>query len=736
MDVEDIEKKRTHGELKKALDAWGRIEEYEKKSFDSQDKKIEKKNRFIEAYDSMREEYESCHTQEERDADDIYQKFIVLKNAHENVAGGEVEVKLTDKVPEDKADKTEIPENTTLSSNQKAGIKQISQWFLRNCTKKGANWWKDSSIVNWVFDFVLKKPDCVKLMAFFMIEKGLEKIETREQIRQYVSDSQTEYVPNLENFKKQVVTTKWKFWQRLSAENFRWDKVRHAICTAEEYIKLIPGIGNSGGQQEVSKQQNESESEETTEEASEENDEENLIRVLGSCLEANETYENKIKEADKDSVSESTTGRLEDDTLLEPKGCAEMKERLNSELHGAVTMAISIAGLAGANGKLVADSVGTSSSKMMEKARNELLGSMDAFQNTIRIGGAFSLAGAVLNIVNQIIDLIHMIEGWGEMPGWAKVQAATEQLSNASATIVQGTTAIYEIAEGASASASAVKSVAETAGRISDIGGMATGGISAAVGLTKVISANVTLSHAIKAKEKIDKSGENNKILRNIGNLALQHAENDLLDGTVQSILGAASMLCYAIPGAAIAGTILSFVSTGYNLAAGKIHHWGNVTKIIDDYINTDEIYTKLDYDLKNEMDHASEEERVNVQKRIALFHKSERKIKNEIRIIAYTMKGYYDEEGFFLYITEKYACDLYMGLFFPDWHVGSAEPNGVEPKGVEPKKKIEDMSEAYLQTLYSLGLKPNVKEYSKEGNEKTYKIKPTINDIAAKMRK
>lgn len=112
-----------------------------------------------------------------------------------------------------------------LSADQMKGLQDISRWLYRNVDDTGL---LGDSAYEFVHLFVEKQPARLKLLAYYLVEKKRRKAPDISDI--YFS--QTSYVPNLEEFKNQMIATKFKFWKRVDGSHIYWDKLGESMRIA------------------------------------------------------------------------------------------------------------------------------------------------------------------------------------------------------------------------------------------------------------------------------------------------------------------------------------------------------------------------------------------------------------------------------------------------------------------------------------------------------------------------
>ena len=108
-----------------------------------------------------------------------------------------------------------------VTPQQETGIREIGMWMYRHGTK---------DLIPFI-SAIQRKTNREKLFMFYLIEKNKRRAYTNKDF--YISQSDG-YVPNLDAFRKQMVTTKAKFWKWMSGEGIRWDKVEDAAQASRD----------------------------------------------------------------------------------------------------------------------------------------------------------------------------------------------------------------------------------------------------------------------------------------------------------------------------------------------------------------------------------------------------------------------------------------------------------------------------------------------------------------------
>jgi hypothetical protein len=132
------------------------------------------------------------------------------------------------------------------------GLKDISAWMLRNGAKTGA--YSGNERIRFVTKGVLNEDARVKLFAYYLVEKGMEKEANPDSLKVALAESQTNYIPDLAAFKDKVIASKFKFWKRFDASHFYWEKISAAIRLAIKNRDFLKPFGSLGHEVNASDQ--------------------------------------------------------------------------------------------------------------------------------------------------------------------------------------------------------------------------------------------------------------------------------------------------------------------------------------------------------------------------------------------------------------------------------------------------------------------------------------------------
>lgn len=131
----------------------------------------------------------------------------------------------------------------TLTDAQRQGLKEFHKWLYRNSDKTGfIGLGNDGSMRDFANNF-MKQPAAVQLKALYLLQTGKRKNPDNSGLDDL--NSQLSYVPNLEEIKKPLIATKWKFWKRTNGSQFYWEKLSESLNLAKENEAELAEVRNS-----------------------------------------------------------------------------------------------------------------------------------------------------------------------------------------------------------------------------------------------------------------------------------------------------------------------------------------------------------------------------------------------------------------------------------------------------------------------------------------------------------
>lgn len=119
---------------------------------------------------------------------------------------------------------------------------EFHRWMMRNCDKsggKGAEFRGAGGSVRAFAENFMKQDPKDQLKAMYILEKGL-----RHENRRITDEEMEGYKPDIKKLKSQMVSTRWKFWQRISSSQIYWQKLKECMDKAQRDKTVGPsGIG-------------------------------------------------------------------------------------------------------------------------------------------------------------------------------------------------------------------------------------------------------------------------------------------------------------------------------------------------------------------------------------------------------------------------------------------------------------------------------------------------------------
>ena len=137
----------------------------------------------------------------------------------------------------------DIQADSQLTGAQKTGLKDISQWMLRNMDKTGI---MGDSKAPFVRGCVLRQPARVKLCAYYLVETDARKLSGEALQKAVVESQRPSYVPNLARFKDKMIASKFKFWKRFTGDQFYWQKLSESMRFAMQAKPILMKFGELG----------------------------------------------------------------------------------------------------------------------------------------------------------------------------------------------------------------------------------------------------------------------------------------------------------------------------------------------------------------------------------------------------------------------------------------------------------------------------------------------------------
>ncbi len=125
-----------------------------------------------------------------------------------------------------------------LTKKQIGALSQIDTWIVRNFRNGGYLGFKGHGVVSDRTDIASRLFSMSRRQRMYIYYL----IETRERVNptyQGFVDSQTDYVPDIDEFKHKMVANRLKFYKRFSGGYIYWEKINQAIDIAEGASTMI-----------------------------------------------------------------------------------------------------------------------------------------------------------------------------------------------------------------------------------------------------------------------------------------------------------------------------------------------------------------------------------------------------------------------------------------------------------------------------------------------------------------
>lgn len=107
---------------------------------------------------------------------------------------------------------------------QKLGLKEFQKWIYRNCDSVGFDMFGSNGSARSYLDDFIKAPYDMQIKTLYMLET-----KTRKSIKDPDEKDIENYVPNLDKLKDVMVSSKFRFWQRLNGKKHRWNKIKDCM---------------------------------------------------------------------------------------------------------------------------------------------------------------------------------------------------------------------------------------------------------------------------------------------------------------------------------------------------------------------------------------------------------------------------------------------------------------------------------------------------------------------------
>ena len=665
-----------------------------------------------------------------------------LKAGGIELAGQDEEGKLDDKV----------------SDGAKQGVREISKWLYRNCSRRGAGiagHYIGDDHSKFVRLFVMSQPMRVKLLGFYLIEKKKRKQPDMVDIMA----SQVGYEPNLEEFKSAMTATKWKFWMRLDGSYIYWDKLSEGMRKAQSYRDALENYASLGEVEPPSESEQEQvpEEEKQTEQgtvAAPKYDHDKLAKsaqkrkvafdvFIAAAARHREILEGK-KSKDEKLVSDSAHNVEEhlkilaevDDEVLKNGGVTYTNKAgdFDAEQANKKTNDGSIKKTSEEK-QGIADTIASAATAAFEKAGTAVstiadkgsyvhwnIGELSKVKMT-KADGGLNLAGNVSSLISGLLAIAALTRNASHETAGEIAQKCFEITSNMASIAESATGNVYKIKNAGEIAAGIdiTESGALTHAAQAEVyAGIVSGAVNTTLGVYQLAKANNHRKDIKSGSEDLStmETDEANKgKIARITNLASRKLENEELSGTANVIGGALQLvggiLDATVVGAGI-GTIFNGIGSAITLTTSVAMYFKNKSdrkQTIDEYIGLEKpiegtgakesLLDKILKICKNAIEGTEWSE----TKKALYMHtivSNLDQIKDMIREDVTAMLGYASPQAFYDAIIDEYAEFLYAHAFYKNGVVKREEM--VLAKDVaEGKCKKE---EAYAKLLNGMGIK------------------------------
>ena len=622
---------------------------------------------------------------------------------------------------QEEADSEEsVKEN--ISPAQQNGLREIAMWMYRNSGDIGLIELAPSQ--ERFVRMILNLPARMKLYMYYLIENKRRHDATMEDMIM----SQTDYVPNLELFKDQMIATKWKFWKRVDGSHVYWHKLEEALQLARAGSETISLFGSMGAADSVERMDDEARGMEAVqlfenyqdvgEEGSTGNEGRARLSALQTLLALLVSHKQMLQERDAGgTVDQKALNQSQKDILKIYGVLTGIDEKIGQQKaeEGLTTsggeMAQSYIGYGGSG-------VGLGSSLSSLKSPAEFVGlniSDLHLENLKFSSGIFSSVAGTAVLASAIAGIINVVKSAKAETSGETAGKAISIIKNFSDIAGKATSGAYSIIN-----KDIVKSITEVAAGTAEHSALmtaqkASGGAAIVSGMIDFVGggAKMAISEhrgmaALEARKAMGNLQGNEKSSADeITELQQRISDSRTGSGAMKMISGTLQMAggILAVAGVtSVVGTILSGLGTAVSLAVSVKEFFerrSNRKATIDKYIKLDEIEEIVRPKVEEQRGSAGVPDN----------------LREQIRSEVIACLGFSSEDTFYVHITRTYAKFLIERAFYE---------NG-RPILADPAKKPEDMN-PYAKMISSFGLKPIYP--SKEGDTP----KPDVDTLAKKM--
>lgn len=640
-----------------------------------------------------------------------------------------------------------------VSDGAKQGVREITKWLYRNCSRRGMAIGDDHS--RFVRYFVLTQPLRVKLLGFYLVEKKKGKQADMMDIMA----SQVGYEPNLDEFKSSMQASKFKFWKRFDGSYIYWDKLSEGMRKAKSYQGALNNYASLGEVDPPSDSDQEQipEDEKQTEQGTTAAPKTNLdklakaaqVRKLAfdvfisaavkhrTLLESKEGKNEKLVNASARNVEEHLKILSEADEEILKNGGASYKNKtgeFSAEQAGKRTDDDSIEKTEDQKLELAEEIVGYSATGI--GASGSAVSSVPSYGSYIHwnIGEASHVKMVKADgWLNSIAGLTSFINGCLAIAALTK-NASKETTGEIVQKCFEITAHMATIAESATASAYKIKNAKDLvaiaggakttdavkhATKASAYAGIVAGAVNMSVGIAQLSKSLGQRKDFQSGKEGLDayENDEANKGVANrLARIIERNHENQEISGTANAVGGALQLvggILDATGVGATVGTILNGIGAAITVTTSIIMFFkkrSDRKSTIDEYIGLEKppegtgmqkSLLEVVLDGCKEVLESTNLTEAQKQEYWKLVIASLDAIKDGIRAEVTAMMGFANTEQFFQAILEEYAIFLYEHAFYKDGII--AQENMLLDSDIVGDSCKKE--KAYAQILKSLGL-------------------------------
>ena len=632
------------------------------------------------------------------------------------------------------SDVEDIQAESHITGAQKTGLKDISQWMLRNMDKTGI---AGDSKGPFVRGCVLRQPARVKLCAYYLVETDARKL-SGEALQKAVAESQKpSYVPNLTRFKDKMIASKFKFWKRFTGDQFYWHKLSESMRYAIQAKPVLMRFGELGplvvteadatpAQDGALEQQNDSMGSGAGTPAKKEKKLNSSYEIMLKCrddivmlLDKKEKSASGGEWTSKDArkLERAQEGFLKHSIETVKQIEAGEVESFEAE-DGKISEVNEKIGLAGTAVGVTASGL---SNKKVGKAIDWVADLFDSarISSYMETGGNWISSGtSVLSFASIIVDIVR----WAKKDGYS---SHTTKIEEAASFFSQ----LTEVANQGLETYMGIKGIEETSAlglQMTGWGNLVTGGVAMAVGATTIATKGRQRTHltdsqnAINANKDIgqdDKRKTNDLIELQRRNLKLKQNQGGaaMVSGALNVIAGVVALTGLGAPLAAVfsaAASVISLFSSVWAFFKKK----SNKLAAIDAYIQMDRIFPGVSAKIKET---CKTQNKTGKDAGKSVEIPSDDDIKQYIRLEAAANLCCYSTDDLYNYLTREYAELIYSKVFYKD--------DGKTPITYKDgKPELSETNKQYADLLKGFGLKA---KYDKD------KPRPTVLAIQKRMR-